>query len=212
LLKRDTSRSRQTALAKVDNKSTKDYAATVYDEHWRMKGTSFFYLDGVLHQRKRVNRALNIVYCVKFNFVDYHRPLGRELVLPPDFREDVAYPWTMVRKAQKPAYMMSNVARLLNRNPRTIRNLIYREKIPKPQTAYGPSGRGYWQLYSEEDIFMIRDYFAESHRGRPRKDGMITTWNVPTREQLREKMGHVKMLYVMNDEGEPVPVWLAEEF
>jgi hypothetical protein len=196
----------------VDNASTKDYPAAIYDEHYRMKKTSFFYLDGVLHLRKRVNRSLNIVYCVRYNHTDYYKASLRPEALPEDFREDVAYPWSDVKKRQKPAYTMREVAKLVNRNPRTIRNLFSKKKLPKPQIAYGKSGKGYWQLYSEEDVFAIRDYFAEQHQGRPRRDGMITTWNVPTREQLREQMGHVKMLYVMNEEGQPVPVWLAEEF
>jgi len=198
-------------MARVENRSVKDYPRTIFDEHWRMRGTSFFFLDGVLHQKKRINRAINVIYCVKFNYVEHHTALGRHLILPPDFREDVAYPWTEVRRRQRPAFVMSEASKLLNRTPRTIKDLWKKGKLPKPHCAYGPHGRGYSFVYSEDDMMAMRDYFAEIHRGRPRKDKMITTVDVPSKEQLRAAMGHARVLYVMNDDGEPVPIWLAEE-
>jgi hypothetical protein len=160
-----------------------------------VKASTYFYLDGILHKRVRVNRALNIVYCIKFPECDR-----------------VAYPWTEVKKRQKRALRISEVALLVDRSPRSVHTAFMEDKIPKPQKAITKTGAGYWYFFSEDDVMTVRDYFAQLHRGRPRKDKMITSWNVPTKEQLREAMGKTRALYVKNDEGEIVPVWIAEEY
>lgn len=178
------------------NYSTKDYREREFDPSKSfVKNTSFFFLDGVLHKKLRANRSLNIMYCMKY----------------PE-RKEIAYPLDLIKKNQKRAYRISEVGKMVNRNPRTIWNAFMDDKIPKPQKANGKSGKVYWMFFTEEQVWQIRDYYASVHQGRPRKDKQVTTWNVPTREQLREDMGHARMLYVKNEDGEMVPVWIAEEY
>ena len=178
-----------------NNYSTTVYKEKTVDKDGKLMKSSFFFLDGVLHRRLRVNRSLNIVYCMKY----------------PE-RDTVAYPWTDVKKRQKKALRMSEVAKMINRHPRRVYQAFMDDKIPQPARCVGKSGRTYWYMFNEDDVMDIRDYFASIHRGRPRKDKMITTHNVPTREEVRVSLGKAKALYVRNDEGEMVPVWIAEEY
>jgi hypothetical protein len=155
----------------------------------------YFFLDGVLHRKVRINRALDLIYCVKYP----------EYVM-------VAYPWRETRKKQRRAYTTTEVCALVNRGKRQLRLHIERGNIKPPHRAQRPGGKGWWYFFSEEDIMEIREFFAGVHYGRPRKDGMVTSFKVPPREQLRRDLGKTRTVYVKNDEGELVPVWLAEEY
>jgi hypothetical protein len=60
--------------------------------------------------------------------------------------------------------------------------------------------------YSEDDIFKIREYMSTIHRGRPRRDGLVTN-SVISEQELKIRMGDGIMLYTKNSSGEIVPIW-----
>lgn len=156
--------------------------------------TRFYFLNGDLFKVVRVDRSANTCYLYNLQTKE------NKMFLYSDFK-----------KFRKNAYKMNRVSKLLNRHPDRIRKAIWEEKVSKPLLIKsGPSGGRYW--FTEDDIRGLRDYFATVHRGRPRKDGVIVTHNVPAKDELEALLGNKQMLYVKNKNGDFVPVWKAEEF
>jgi hypothetical protein len=111
-------------------------------------------------------------------------------------------------KHRKRAYMKRDVARLLDRSMAQFDRYIYSDMIDRP-TGSAPGGIRAWHhksYYSEDDVFKIREMMSNIHRGRPRKDGLVTN-NVISEQELRIRMGDAMMLYTKNSEGQIVPVW-----
>ena len=107
------------------------------------------------------------------------------------------------------AYMIGEVANMVNRHKDRIRCAIREGAIPQPQRA-GPNGKNY---FSPDDILNIQDHFANIHFGRPRKDGAITPKrNSVTKEEVDAKLGRREVLYVQNEDGEFIPVWRTIDF
>jgi len=61
--------------------------------------------------------------------------------------------------------------------------------------------------YSESTVKEIRDILASLHRGRPRKDGLITNDTVPTIQELTRRMGDGILTYMRTEDGNFVPLW-----
>ena len=58
----------------------------------------------------------------------------------------------------------------------------------------------------------MHDFFKTVHRGRPRKDGMITPGDMPSRAEIEAMMKQENILYVKNNDGEFIPVWKQPEW
>ena len=65
---------------------------------------------------------------------------------------------------------------------------------------------------SEDDVMLVREFLSTLHRGRPRKDGLITSKNVPTKQELRAKIKNEVVLYQQTSDGEFIPVWKQPEW
>lgn len=116
--------------------------------------------------------------------------------------------WTDFVKHRKKAYTKKQVCKLLNRKMVQLDKYIYSGMI-EPPTGAAPGGIRAWHylsFYSEDEIFRIRDYMSTIHRGRPRRDGLITN-SVITEQELKVLVGHGIMLYRKSSDGEMVPVW-----
>ena len=113
-----------------------------------------------------------------------------------------------VRK-RKRAYTVRQTGLLINRNPTYLSQLVAKKMIPPPMAANkeGKRGNGKKVYYSEDDVFELRDFFANRHWGGKRKDGLITNNTTPTRQELSRRMGDGVLQYTKNNKGEIVPIW-----
>jgi hypothetical protein len=151
-----------------------------------------FFINNDLVRLLHSNKAANIV---KF----YNMSQGKEQnMLYSDFK-----------KHRKRAYTVANTARLLNRSRVQFARYIASGLIPTPisDNINGERGLQIKAYYSEDHIFEIREIMSTIHFGRPRNDGLVTSKNVPTEQELRSKMGDAIMLYTKTADGRFIPVW-----
>lgn len=163
-----------------------------------------FFINGQFHEVINMNRSANIMRA--YNFVE---------------NKIVTYSVTDYTKFRQQAYTIGNVAKLVSRDVTSIWKAIDRGDVTRPyllpmkegvgkgQFAVGRSGVYY---FSEDNIYEIRDYFASLHKGRPRADGLVTSYKVPTVEELDALLGKREMIYVKNKNGEYVPIWKRVDF
>jgi hypothetical protein len=112
-------------------------------------------------------------------------------------------------KNRKRAYTVSETARLVNKHRKYFPSLIKRGIIPPPMGAQ-ENGIREWQVrsyYSELQVKEIRDILATIHRGRPRKDNLITNNSVPNPQELTQKMGDGILVYTKTKDGRFIPIW-----
>jgi len=114
------------------------------------------------------------------------------------------------KKFRKSAYRIGKASKFLNRHPDRIRRAIWAGQVTKPLLVKTGNSGSYW--FTEENIHELREFFANVHRGRPRRDGIIVSHNVPTKDELDALLGNKEMLYIKNKNGDFIPVWRAEEF
>ena len=157
----------------------------------------YFYLDQKLYKALHKNRAEDLL-------IVWDYELGKR----------VAYSLSQVLKNKKSAYTVSQAAKMMGRSVDTIKRHWRAGEIRKPIQAYSLDGqrRPNKYFFSEDDMRELHDFFKTVHRGRPRKDGYITTNNVPSSAELEALMRNEKILYAKNDEGEYVPVWKQPEW
>ncbi len=155
--------------------------------------TRIYFLNGVLYKIVKVDRSANICYLYEF-----------------ESKEVKKFMYSDFKKFRKTAYKMNRVSKFLNRHPDRIRRAIWNGSVTKPLLIKNKDAGIYW--FTEENIHELRDYFAGVHRGRPRKDGIVVSHNVPTKDELEALLGNKQMLYIKNKNGDFIPVWRAEEF
>lgn len=157
--------------------------------NWRLK--KYFYVNGKLHKVIQQNRGLDAV--VSWCYEDRCR---------------YRYSLADIRAKAGKAYSSSEVEKLIGRHKTYIAKLVADGTVKRPQQAYSLDGSftpsKFW--WSEQDILDLHDYFAHTHTGRPRKDGLITARAMPSRAELVAMMRNDTAVYVK--EGESfVPVW-----
>lgn len=157
----------------------------------------YFYLNDCLHKTLQINRTDDTI--IAFNFAEGKR---------------VAYNYTDVKKNRKHAYLISEVAKLMNRHIDTIKRHLRNGDIKKPQQSYALDDKSRLGRYyfSEKDIKEIRDFLKTVHIGRPRIDGNVTPSNIPSTAELEALLRNETVLYVKDKDGEFVPVWKAPEW
>jgi hypothetical protein len=103
---------------------------------------------------------------------------------------------------------------MMNRKPLALERAMARGDVEPPQFTYSltESRRKMKYMWSEKDIMKVHEYFSSVHYGRPRKDGMITPYKMPTKREVRAMIHQETVLYVMNKDGEFVPTWKAQDF
>jgi erythromycin esterase-like protein len=102
---------------------------------------------------------------------------------------------------------------MVNRKHLTIEQAMARGMIERPQHTYGLNeNKNFYQyMWKEEEIMGLLEYLSSVHRGRPRKDGMITISDLPTPRELRAMINDDQVLYVKQGDTY-VPTWRAKEF
>lgn len=156
----------------------------------------YFYLDSNLHKVLRTNRAQDLVWA-------WHYVEGKQKV----------YPYSEVRKKHGKAYSIVDVSEMIGRHRVIIENYILDGKIRAPQRIYALGSRKPGAYYfSEKDVYELHDYLLTVHRGRPRKDGMITPSGIPSRAELRAMLVTGHATYIKNEKGEFVQVWKENDW
>jgi len=150
-----------------------------------------FFINNELVRVIHINRAQNFIKI--FN-------------IPQDKYQSMLY--TDFVKHRKRAYLKKDAAKILGKSSSQFDRYIYSDLIDRPHGT-APGGARAWHFksyYSEDQIFQIREALSHIHRGRPRKDGLITS-TIISEQELRIRMGDAMMLYTKNSDGELVPVW-----
>jgi len=153
----------------------------------------YFYLNGDLHRRLHVQRGTDIL--TAWNYPE---------------RKRVGYSYTDVKRRAERAFRTKEVCEMLNRSRLTLELAITRGDIRSPQKTYSlETGEEFQYLWNEKDILDAHSYFKTVHRGRPRKDGLITPQLLPSERELRALIKGDSILYVKTEDGEFVPSWRA---
>ena len=157
----------------------------------------YFYLDGKLYKTLHRNRAEDLI--IVWDYI---------------LEKRVAYSLSNVQKNRTNAYTVTQAAKMINRSVDTIKRHWRAGDIKRPFRTYSLDGqkRPNKYFFSEEDIRAMQEFFKTVHRGRPRKDGLITPSNIPSIAEIEALIRNEKVLYAKNDEGEFVPVWKQPEW
>jgi len=156
----------------------------------------YFYYLGDLHKTLTLNRGLDEI--LAWNYPQHEKRI---------------YSWIDVKRNGHRALTRNEVARIVDRSPRTIQDYMYFGKIKKPQHTYSfETGNMGIYLFSRDDVFDIYELIRTSQWGRPRHDDFVTARRVPDRNEVRAAALHDLFMYAKGEDGEFVPVWKSEEF
>jgi hypothetical protein len=156
------------------------------------KKPRYFYLNKELHRVLRVNRAEDLVYAWSY-------PRGKR----------AAYVWSSTQKGMQNAFSVSEVASFFGRNPTVIKKYIAEGDIPLVQKTYSLDARrspGKY-MFSEDDVRHLYDYLSTKNLGRPRKDGMLVQYPLPSRSELEAMIKQETILYMKDKAGQFAPIW-----
>lgn len=189
------SSTKQGRVCVLDMENGKDIFDPVVNKKLkRTNRAAYFFLNGDLHRLIRKSAAQNICYAMNLKTNEVNK-----------------YTYKDYKAFKKKAYTISEVGYILRRHIDRIRVALASGAIKKPFMVQH-SGRTGVYYFSEEDIYEIREYFANIHRGRPRSDGIVISKDVPTIAEVDAMLDKKPMLYVRTKEGNFVPVWRQEEF
>jgi hypothetical protein len=153
----------------------------------------YFYLEGELHRRLHVQPGTDIL--TAWNYPQYKR---------------LGYSYSDIKRRAERAFKTVKVAEMLNRSRLSLELAIIRGDIHPPQKTYHlETWEDAMYLWSEKDILEAHAYFKTVHKGRPRKDGLITPQLLPSERELRAMIKGDSILYVKNEDGEFIPSWRA---
>lgn len=113
------------------------------------------------------------------------------------------------KRNREKAYSVKETALLVDRHHKHIYRLVSNGVIPPPIGA-SKNGERAWRTrayYPASTVKEIRDILASLHKGRPRKDGLITNETTPTIQELTRRMGDGILTYTRTEDGKFVPVW-----
>lgn len=155
----------------------------------------YFFLEGDLHKKLNINRGADTLTA-------WNYPQGKRMV----------YAYSIALKRYKPAFTTNEVAAMMMRERQVLIRAIKNGDIEVPQNTYALNeGKNFYQyMWSEDDIMDLLKFLSTIHRGRPRKDGEITTQHLPTPVELRAIIRNEEPLYVRNGDAF-VPTWKAKD-
>lgn len=157
---------------------------------------TYFFLNDQIHRKLHINRGKDLL--AAWNY--------------PESKKVLTSYSTTIRR-HKTAFTTTQVCQMVNRGRLTIELAMRHGMIERPQHTYGlDENKNFYQyMWREEDIMDLLEYLSSVHRGRPRKDGEITTHDLPTPRELRAMINDENVLYVKQGDTY-VPTWRAKEF
>lgn len=113
------------------------------------------------------------------------------------------------KRKRRRAYTVMETAALLNYHRKSIPRLVKSGLLPPPigELPGGRTAFHYLSYYSEDHIWEARNLMAQTHMGKPRKDGLVTNNKTPTEQELRHAMGDGMIYYVKDETGRFIPVF-----
>lgn len=140
-----------------------------------------------------------------------HIMLSEGIVTLWNFNKDKRMTMTLTEFKRKRvrAFSVLETSKLLNYNRKSVPRLVVQGILPKP-TGSSPGGATAFHIrayYSQDQILTARKLLAQTHQGRPRKDGHISNSKVPTEQELRVALGDAMLVYVMDRQGNYVPIF-----
>lgn len=161
------------------------------------KKVRYFFINSELHKVLRISRPEDLVFAWNYK-------QGRR----------VAYVWSDTQKNMQHAYSLTQVSDMLNRHKKIIREHIIAQGFRGVEMTYSIDDRKSPGSYyiSEDGIREIYEHLKSLSRGRPRKDGEIVVWNLPTKAELEAMLRQEVILYVKDENGEFTPVWKQPEW
>ena len=140
-----------------------------------------------------------------------HINRGKDIVTAWDYRDAKRkmYALSDVKKTMQHAYSMTEVAEMLNRHRLTLHRHLWKGRYVRPQQIYNLQSRkpGKFML-SEDDVLDLHEALCEVHRGKARLDGNITqAKGFPDRATIRSLVQQARVLYTLDDDGNPIPIW-----
>lgn len=156
----------------------------------------YFYLNDKLHKSLHINRGTDVI--TTWCYPDHKR---------------VAYTYSDVLRRKKTAFTTTQVCKMIMRHRVTLERAIVRGDIKQPQFIYSLQGEHskFKYMWREQDVMAVHAYYSTVHRGRVRKDGLITPQKLPTPRELRAMMRDDEILYIKQGD-KMVPTWQAEDF
>lgn len=140
-----------------------------------------------------------------------HIQRSEDIVTLYNFIQERNFIMTMVefKRKRERAYSVLETAKLLNYERKTIPMLVSKGILPKPtgKTPGGVTKFHYSAYYAESQVYEARKLLAQTHPGRPRKDGRVTNNKVPTEQELRVAMGGAMLVYIQDKDGNFVPIF-----
>jgi hypothetical protein len=183
-------RPQRKSIGKLKGNMKKKHNRTEQKKAWK-----WFFLNGQLH------RLLSVSYgrdeCVAWCYPEDKRKL---------------YQWSDIRRRASRGFTVTQVAKMMNRNNQQINRYIWSGQIANPAKAVGPGSNFSVRIFTEEEVFKIREVVANQSIGRPRKDGIIVPRNVPSREEIYAKMKYNAQLYIKTEDGRFIPLYEAEDW
>jgi hypothetical protein len=159
------------------------------------KAWKFFFLNGKPHMLLSINWGRD--EALAWSFDDKQRKL---------------YQWSEVRRRGSRGFTMTQVSDMVKRTRMQIERYLNAGLVERPPLVTYPTSDYKIRLFSEEQIFKIRDIVASQHHGRPRKDGIIRSNRVPTREEIHAKIKYNADLYIRTEDGRFVRLYEAEDW
>lgn len=162
----------------------------------KSKPLRYFFYQGKLHKKIQISRANDTI--VAFRYSD---------------GAVKQYLYSEVRAHGKKAFTSSEVSKMLNRSYTSISKAIESGAVERPEMTYGldENRHPFKYMYSEDNIMDLHDYFVNVHRGRPRKDNLITAAaNLPTARELRAMIRTGRVMGYQDEDGNFIPTWQAE--
>lgn len=143
-----------------------------------------------------------------------HASWARDEAVAWDFAEkkSVMFSWSDIRRHAQRGFTPKQVIKIIHRTKRQLDNYQDFGWVSKPVMVEMPETGYRVRVYSEDDIYKIRDMMAGLGRGRPRKDGIIRPQLVPTREEIHAAIKYNAQLFIKTEDGEFVPLFEADNF
>jgi hypothetical protein len=156
----------------------------------------YFYIDGKLHRTIRADRAQDLIRAWRY-----------------EDNRTVMFVFSDLKRSMQQAFDTSEVCRLLNRTKENIFLHLRRGAINPPyKIGVQENGFGHYK-WSEDDVLALHEHYLTVGSGRPRKDGILSSaTRLPTRLELVAMMKQQKMYYVMDDNGNFVPVFESPDW
>lgn len=161
------------------------------------KRLKYFFLNDQLHKVLHVSRPHDQVWCWIYD--DHKR---------------VVYSWSYVKQYHKTAFTTIEVAKMVNRDRRSLATYHLSKGVRSPAKAYAlnESGQHSMNFWDEERILDLHEYLLSIHNGRPNKNGYVKIKPTPTRAELIAMMRHNTVMYVKTDDGEFAPAFKEPEW